>query len=122
MPVSFSFGRRPPLRRAVVRRRRLGRKKATQSHRSQIGQRSVREENALDLEETLAKVAELSREELHIVRKRAEEKTPARDHGHDFNEMRNAADRLDHYAHVLRRLHDNELGQNWRHESLADRT
>jgi hypothetical protein len=36
--------------------------------------------------------------------------------------MRNAADRLDHYAHVLRRLHDNELGQNWRHESLADRS
>jgi hypothetical protein len=35
--------------------------------------------------------------------------------------MRNAADRLDHYAHLLRRLHDHELGQNWRHESLADR-
>jgi hypothetical protein len=46
----------------------------------------------------------------------------ARDHGHDFNEMRNAADRLDHYAHMLRRLHDNELGQTWRHESLADRS
>ena len=42
----------------------------------------------MDLEETLAKVAELSREELHIVRKRAEEKTAARDHGHDFGEMR----------------------------------
>ena len=96
------------------RGRRLGRKKAT-------GIASVREENTLDLEETLAKVVELSREELHIVRKRAEEKTAARDHGHDFNEMRNAADRLDHYAHVLRRLHDSELGQNWRHESLADR-
>lgn len=75
----------------------------------------------MDLEETLAKVVELSREELHIVRKRAEEKTAARDHGHDFNEMRNAADRLDHYAHMLRRLHDNELGQNWRHESQSDR-
>jgi hypothetical protein len=69
----------------LVRRRRLGRKKATQRIGSQIGQR------------------------------------PVRDHGHDFNEMRNAADRLDHYAHLLRRLHDNELGQNWRHESLADR-
>jgi hypothetical protein len=74
----------------------------------------------VNLEETLAKVAELSREELHIVRKRAEEKTPARDHGHDFDEMKRAADRLDHYAHVLRRLHDSELGQNWRQESRQD--
>jgi hypothetical protein len=74
----------------------------------------------MGLEETLAKVIELSREELHIVRKRAEEKTPARDHGHDFDEMKRAADRLDHYAHLLRRLHDSELGQNWRHESLQD--
>ena len=32
----------------------------------------------MDLEEVLARVAELSREELHIVRKRAEEKTAAR--------------------------------------------
>ena len=74
----------------------------------------------MNLEETLAKIAELSREELHIVRKRAEEKTPARDSGHDYNEMRQAADRLDHYAHLLRRLHDEELGQNWRHESRQD--
>jgi type VI protein secretion system component VasF len=74
----------------------------------------------VNLEETLAKVVELSREELHIVRKRAEEKTPARDSGHDYNEMRQAADRLDHYAHLLRRLHDNELGQDWRHESRQD--
>jgi len=84
-------------------------------------ERAGRRENAVDLEEALAKVAELSREELHIVRKRAEEKTAAREHGHDFHEMRRAADRLDHYAHVLRRLHDNELGQDWRHESLNDR-
>jgi hypothetical protein len=34
--------------------------------------------------------------------------------------MERAADRLDHYAHLLRRLHDNELGQNWRHESSND--
>jgi hypothetical protein len=71
----------------------------------------------MNLEETLAMVVELSQEELHIVRKRAEEKTPARDHGQDFDEMKRAADRLDHYAHALRRLHDNELGQDWRHES-----
>jgi hypothetical protein len=75
----------------------------------------------VDLEETLNKIVELSREELHIVRKRAEEKTAARDHGHDFHEMEQAADRLDHYAHQLRRLHDNELGQNWRHERRSDR-
>ncbi len=74
----------------------------------------------MNLEETLAKIVELSQEELHIVRKRAEEKTPARDHGQDFHEMQQAADRLDHYAHQLRRLHDNELGQNWRHESRSD--
>jgi hypothetical protein len=71
----------------------------------------------MDLEETLAKVAELSREELGIVRKRAEEKTAAREHGHDFHEMQRAADRLDHYAHQLRRLHDSEFGSNWRTES-----
>jgi hypothetical protein len=76
----------------------------------------------MDLQEVLAKVAELSREELHIVRKRAEERTPARDHGHDFDEMRNAADHLDHYAHLLRRLHDNEFGERWRRESRSDRS
>jgi hypothetical protein len=74
----------------------------------------------MDLEEVLDKVVELSREELSIVRKRNEERTPARDHGHDFHEMEQAADRLDHYAHLLRRLHDNELGHNWRHESRND--
>jgi hypothetical protein len=74
----------------------------------------------MDLEEALAKVVELGREELHIVRKRAEEKTPARDHGHDFHEMLRAADRLDHHTHLLRRLHDGELGQHWRHESRQD--
>ena len=74
----------------------------------------------MDLEEVLDKVAELSREELSIVRKRAEEKTPARDHGQDFHEMERAADRLDHYAHLLRRLHDNEFSDGWRHESAQD--
>jgi Mg2+ and Co2+ transporter CorA len=74
----------------------------------------------MDLEEALAKIAELSREELRIVRKRAEEKTAAREHGHDFDEMKRAADKLDHYAHLLRRLHDNELGHSWRRESLGD--
>ena len=71
----------------------------------------------MTLEETLEKIVELSSEELRIVRKRGEEKTAARDHGHDFHEMQHAADRLDHYAHQLRRLHDNEFTGNWRHES-----
>jgi hypothetical protein len=88
--------------------------------RSSAGHPMTREGDAVDLEETLAKIVELSQEELHIVRKRGEEKTPARDHGQDFHEMQQAADRLDHYAHLLRRLHDNELGQNWRHESRSD--
>jgi hypothetical protein len=74
-------------------------------------------EGHVNLAETLAKVAELSHEELSIVRKRAEEKSTARDHGHDFHEMQRAAERLDHYAQELRRLHDNEFGQNWRRES-----
>jgi hypothetical protein len=76
--------------------------------------------DGMTLEETLSKVAELSREELAIVRKRAEEKTAARDHGKDFHEMEQAADRLDHYAHQLRKLHDEEFSGNWRHESLDD--
>lgn len=74
----------------------------------------------MDLEETLNKVVESAREELSIVRKRGEEKTPARDHGHDFHEMVDAADRLDHYAHQLHRLHDAELGNGWRKRSAAD--
>ena len=74
----------------------------------------------MDLEEVLARVAELSREELRIVRKRAEEKTAVRDHGQDYHEMEQAADRLDHYAHQLRHLHDNEFGHEWRHESRQD--
>jgi hypothetical protein len=74
----------------------------------------------MDLEQVLSRVVELGREELHIVRKRAEEKTPARDHGQDYHEMLRAADRLDHYAHQLRHLHDNEFGDGWRHESEQD--
>ena len=81
---------------------------------------SVQEGNRVDLEQALTRLVESATEELHIVRKRAEEKTPARDHGHDFHEMETAADRVDHYAHLLRRLHDNELGQGWRHESRQD--
>ena len=46
--------------------------------------------------------------------------TPARDHGHDYHEAQTAADRLDHYAHQVRRLHDAEYKQGWRHESAAD--
>jgi hypothetical protein len=75
----------------------------------------------MDLEETLEKIVELAREELHIVRKRAEEKTPARDHGHDYHEAQSAADRLDHYAHQLYRLHDAEYQHGWRHVSASDR-
>ena len=74
----------------------------------------------MDLEETLAKVVELGQEELRIVRKRAQEKTAARDHGQDFHEMLRAADRLDHHAHLLRRLHDSEFSQHWRQESAQD--
>ena len=83
---------------------------------------SERRRNSVDLEQALDKIVELSREELRIARKRAEEKTPARDHGEDFHEMKRAADRLDHYAHMLRRLHDNEFGNGWRHESQQDTT
>ena len=74
----------------------------------------------MDLEQALAKIVELGQEELHIVRKRAEEKTAPRDHGQDYHDMRQAADRLDHHAHLLRRLHDGEFGPQWRHESRED--
>ena len=75
----------------------------------------------MDLEETLEKIVELAREELHIVRKRAEEKTAARDHGRDYHEAQEAADRLDHYAHQRSRLHDAEYPRGWRHHSASDR-
>ena len=75
----------------------------------------------MDLEETLGKIVELAREELHIVRKLAEEKTPARDHGKDYHEAQAAADRLDHYAHQLYRLHDEAYADGWRHHSAGDR-
>jgi hypothetical protein len=74
----------------------------------------------MDLEEALTKVVELGREELSIVRKRAEKKTAARDHGKDYDEMLRAADQLDHHAYLLRRLHDGTYGPHWRHESRQD--
>ena len=45
----------------------------------------------------------------------------ARDHGKDYHEAQSAADRLDHYAHQLHRLHDAEYQQGWRHVSASDR-
>jgi hypothetical protein len=75
----------------------------------------------MDRQQTLEKVVEHAREELHVVRKRAEEKTPARDHGKDYHQAQEAADRLDHYAHQLHRLHDAEYGQGWRRHSAGDR-
>jgi hypothetical protein len=75
----------------------------------------------MDLEETLQKVVELAREELHVVRKRNEEKTAARDHGKGYHEAQTAADRLDHYAHQLHRLHDAEYPDGWRQDSAGER-
>jgi hypothetical protein len=74
----------------------------------------------MNLQQALDKVVENAREELRIVRKRAEEKTAARDHGKDYHEAQAAADRLDHYAHLVRRLHDDEYKDGWRHESLNE--
>jgi hypothetical protein len=74
----------------------------------------------MNLETTLTELVEHARSELHIVRKRAEEKTAARDHGHDFHEMQDAADQVDHLAHILRRLHEEEFGRNWRNKSAND--
>lgn len=85
------------------------------------GPRQASKGKKVDLEETLEKIVELAREELRIVRKRAEEKTPARDHGKDYHQAQAAADRLDHYAHRLYRLHDAEYADGWRHHSLGDR-
>jgi hypothetical protein len=76
----------------------------------------------VNLETTLNEIVELAHTELRIVRKRAEERTPARDHGHDFHEMQDAADRLDHLTHRLRRLHDEEFGTRWRRVSATEGT
>ena len=43
-------------------------------------------EKVMNLEQTLEKIVEHAHEELRIVRKRAEEKTAARDHGKDYHE------------------------------------
>ena len=75
----------------------------------------------MDLQQTLEKVVELAREELHVVRKRNEEKTAARDHGKGYHEAQNAADRLDQYAHQLARLHDAEYPDGWRNHSAGER-
>ena len=75
----------------------------------------------MDLQQTLERVVELAQEELHVVRKRTEEKTAARDHGKGYHEAQQAADRLDHYAHELYRLHDAEYRDGWRHESAGER-
>ena len=74
----------------------------------------------MNLEQTLEKIVEHAHEELRVVRKRAEQKTAARDHGKDYHEAQTAADRLDHYAHLVRRLHDAEYKDGWRHESLNE--
>ena len=74
-------------------------------------------ELTMNLEQTLEKIVEHAHEELRIVRKRAEQKTAARDHGKDYHEGQTAADRLDHYAHLVRRLHDAEYKDGCRHES-----
>jgi hypothetical protein len=76
----------------------------------------------MNLEQTLEKIVEHAYEELRIVRKRAEEKTAARDHGKDCHEAQDAADRLDHYAHLVRRMHDAEYKNGWRQASLNDGT
>jgi len=55
-------------------------------------------------------------------RKRAEEKTPARDHGKDYHAAQDAANRLDHYAHELYRLHDAEYPRSSETTQPGDRT
>lgn len=74
----------------------------------------------MNLETALDELVEIARTELHIVRKRAEEKTSAREHGSDFHEMQRSADRLDHLAHTVRRLHDEEFSGRWRDASAND--
>jgi hypothetical protein len=74
----------------------------------------------VNLETALNEIVEQAQIELHIVRKRAEQKTAARDHGHDFEQMQQSADRVDHLAHLLRRLHDEEFGGRWRKVSAQD--
>ena len=75
----------------------------------------------MNLEQTLEKIVELApRGTLTSCARDPRRRRLPRDHGHDFHEAQTAADRLDHYAHQVRRLHDAEYRKGWRHESAAD--
>jgi hypothetical protein len=105
------------------RARRTGTHQAISIRGCQIGRIDghTKGDRGVNLEQALEKVVEHAHEELRVVRKRAEEKTGARDHGKDYHEAQTAADRLDHYAHLVRRLHDAEYKDGWRRESLNER-
>jgi hypothetical protein len=71
-------------------------------------------------ETALSEIVEQAQIELHIVRGEQSRRTAARDHGHDFEQMQQSADRVDHLAHLLRRLDHEEFGDRWRKVSAHD--
>ena len=72
-------------------------------------------------ERTLKRSVEMAREQLHIVRERAEVRPPARDHGKEYNnEVQPAADCLEQHDYQLHRLHNDEYPGGRREESARD--
>ena len=54
--------------------------------------------------------------------KQLDGRSKVRDGNKDYHEAQAAADRLDHYAHQLYRLHDAEYADGWRITALATET
>ncbi|MCP2337740.1 hypothetical protein [Actinomadura rupiterrae] len=65
-------------------------------------------------ETNLERLIEHAQAELHWRRRRDNEKANIADHGKDFTKMMRNADKLDHYAELIRVEHDNEFKDGWR--------
>ncbi|MFJ4697460.1 MULTISPECIES: hypothetical protein [unclassified Streptomyces] len=63
-------------------------------------------------EKNLEKAIEAARDELHILRRRGQEKANTRDHGHDYKAMLEARDTFDDYAGRVREDHEKERDTN----------
>ncbi|WP_327086263.1 hypothetical protein OIE66_28490 [Nonomuraea sp. NBC_01738] len=71
----------------------------------------------MNIEQALAKLIEHAKAELHLREHRDQEKANNQDHGHDYHQMLQEADRVDRYAAIVRTQHDDSLPGGWRRES-----
>ncbi|AHH20968.1 hypothetical protein NONO_c61970 [Nocardia nova SH22a] len=62
-----------------------------------------------EIETALDKLIEHAREELHVRRRRDQEKTNHSDHGHDMAQLLTNAAQVDHYAREILAMHSKEL-------------